>query len=239
MEIQKMILRNSDCYGRGRLIKPAGVMVHSMGVAQPDPYTFANRWNRPGVTVCPHAIVHENGVMQLLPWNFRGWHAGAEANGTHISFEICEPHGHTYNGGTMVGYDVAKNADYFKRVYGNAVELTAYLCKLYGLDPLKPGVVIDHAEGHKLGIASNHGDVSHWFPKHGKTMQDFRKDVAKFMEGENKVYNTIEEVPDWAREQVQWCIDNGVLSGTGSGLGLTYDNVRTLCWIHRAVNREV
>ena len=35
----------------------------------------------------------------------------------------------------------------------------------------------DDSEGHKLGIASNHGDVLHWFPKHGKSMDDFRADV--------------------------------------------------------------
>ena len=51
---------------------------------------------------------------------------------------------------------------------------TAYLCKTYGI---KVANVIDHKEGHALGIASNHGDVAHWFPKFGKSMDTFRKDV--------------------------------------------------------------
>ena len=59
------------------------------------------------------------------------------------------------------------------------------LCKEYDLDPLADGVVICHAEGHKRGVASNHADVLHWFPKHGKTMEDFRADVAKEMKGES------------------------------------------------------
>jgi hypothetical protein len=43
-------------------------------------------------------------------------------------------------------------------------------------------VIICHADGHKLGIASNHGDIYHWFKKHGKTMDDVRKDVKSIME---------------------------------------------------------
>jgi hypothetical protein len=30
-------------------------------------------------------------------------------------------------------------------------------------------------------MASNHGDVMHWFKKYDKTMDDVRKDVAKLM----------------------------------------------------------
>lgn len=59
------------------------------------------------------------------------------------------------------------------------MELTAYLCREYGLDPLEDGVVICHQEGARRGIASNHADVLHWFPMHGMTMDDFRADVAR------------------------------------------------------------
>ena len=37
--------------------------------------------------------------------------------------------------------------------------------------------IIDHSEGYKKGVASNHGDVAHWFPKFGKSMDTFRADV--------------------------------------------------------------
>ena len=49
-----------------------------------------------------------------------------------------------------------------------------YLSKLYGLTEKN---IICHCEGYKQGIASNHGDVMHWFPKHGKSMDTFRADV--------------------------------------------------------------
>lgn len=108
-------------------------------------------------------------AVQTLPWNHRGWHCGTgtsgrSANDTHISFEICE--------------DGLTDGAYFAQVYQTAVELTAMLCKEYGLDPLADGVVICHQEGYRRGVASNHADVLHWFPKHGKSMDDFRADVA-------------------------------------------------------------
>ena len=49
-----------------------------------------------------------------------------------------------------------------------------YLCELYGLTEQD---IICHCEGHDLGIASNHGDVLHWWPKHGKNMDTFRAAV--------------------------------------------------------------
>ena len=59
---------------------------------------------------------------------------------------------------------------------------------------MKDGVVICHSEGYKRGIASNHGDVMHWFPKHGKNMNPFRADVktqlAKLTESSSKPETT-------------------------------------------------
>lgn len=39
--------------------------------------------------------------------------------------------------------------------------------------------IICHCESYKQGIATNHSDVMHWFPKHGKSMDTFRKAEAK------------------------------------------------------------
>jgi hypothetical protein len=48
------------------------------------------------------------------------------------------------------------------------------LCREYGLDE---NDIICHCEGYKLGIASNHADVMHWFPRHGESMDTFRAAV--------------------------------------------------------------
>ena len=195
--IETQILTKNDCYQAGRTITPKGIMVHSAGVAQPDPEVFCRQWNRPGVEACVHAFVAEERIIQTLPWNWRGWHAGrgerGSANNTHISFECCEPAGHTYQGGTMVGYDTEKNQRYFQHIFENAVDLCALLCQKYHLDPLEPGVVLCHAEGHQQGIASNHADVLQWWPKHGVTMDDFRQSVYQKLQKEEEEPMTQEQ----------------------------------------------
>ena len=81
--------------------------------------------------------------------------------------------------GSHLAYNSANTAKYFESVWNNAVSLCATLCKQYGFDPMKD--IICHSEGYKAGIATNHADVTHWFPEHGKTMDDFRAEVKVVM----------------------------------------------------------
>ena len=193
MTLYQQLLTRNDCYAAGRTITPRGVMVHSTGANNPNVSRYVpgdealgvnrngNHWDRPGVSKCVHAFVGKIAdgsvaAVQTLPWDRRGWHAGTgtsgrSANDTHISFEICE--------------DGLDDPDYFAAVYRAAVELTALLCRQYGLDPLADGVVICHQEGYRRGIASNHADVFHWFPKFGRSMDDFRADVAALIREED------------------------------------------------------
>ena len=118
-------------------------------------------------------------TIQTMPWNYRPWGCGSGPKGScnngWIQFEICE--------------DDLNNKDYFEKTYKEACELTAYLCKMYNLDPhgivkmngVDVPVILCHADSHKLGLGSNHGDVLHWFKKYGKTMDDVRNDVAALL----------------------------------------------------------
>lgn len=185
MNLQKLILTNNACFKAGKTIIPKGIMVHSTGANNPwlkryvgpddgllGKNQYNNHWNKDkpdGRQVCVHGFIGKlaDGTIatyQTLPWNHRGWHSGGSANDTHIGFEICE--------------DGLTDTSYFNAVYKEAVELCAYLCKQYGLTEKN---IICHSEGYKLGIASNHGDVMHWFPKHGKSMDNFRADVGKLL----------------------------------------------------------
>lgn len=213
---QQMATKNK-CYITGRKITPCGVMVHSTGAnnpylrryVQPDdgrlgvnPYSNSfNEYQPGGRNVCPHAVIGKlaDGSVasyQILPWDVEGWHAGGEANTLgYIGFEICE--------------DGLDDAEYFAAVYDEAVALTAYLCGMYGFDPQGKTAqgyptVLCHSEGAALGIASNHGDVMHWFPRFGKTMDDFRADVAKRINsGEEDKPVTYEEEKAAATEWVK------------------------------------
>lgn len=122
------------------------------------------------------------GTVQTMPWNYKPWGCGSGKNGScnngWIQFEICE--------------DDLKNKEYFNAVYKEACEITAYLCKTYGIDPkgtVKVGnqnvpTILCHYDSYKYGLGSNHGDVYNWFNKYGKTMDDVRNDVAKLIEGD-------------------------------------------------------
>ena len=220
MNLNKLILTENACYKAGKKIQVKGIMVHSTGANNPWLKRYVgpddgklgknqnnNHWNTynpGGREVCVHAFIGKlaDGTVatyQTLPWDHRGWHAGGNANNTHIGFEICE--------------DGLTDGTYFKKVYTEAVELCAYLCKEYALTEKD---IICHSEGYKKGIASNHGDVMHWFPKHGKSMDTFRSDVKALLTEEKKP--VLDNTPAaWSKDAVDWAVANGLMAGNTNG----------------------
>lgn len=194
MRLYRQYLTENECYITGQKHTVKGIMVHSTGAnntylkryVQPDDGRLGvnqynnsmNRFRPDGRQVCPHAFIgrlNDGSIAtyQTLPWDIAGWHSGGGKNGNanfmgYIGFEICE--------------DDLTDTSYFNDVYREAAELCAYLCRLYGLDP--ESAVICHSEGYQKGIASNHSDVMHWFPRHGKTMDTFRDEVKAIIAGQ-------------------------------------------------------
>ena len=82
--------------------------------------------------------------------------------------------------GSLLKYDPEANSEYFKDVYRKAVYTAAHVIKELG-STVNDTNVLSHAEGYKKGIATNHADVGHWWPLHGKSMDDFRTDVKTYM----------------------------------------------------------
>jgi len=262
MNLRQCFLTGNECYYISTKIIPKGVMVHSTGANNPrisryvqpdDGYLgtniYANHWNvfhPDGENIAPHSYIGEDGrcaicggrqvcahafigrlengdiaTYQTLPWDVRGWHAGrSSGNDAYIGFEICE--------------DALRDSSYFNLVYQEAVELTAYLCSLFRLNPLEEGVVISHREGNLMGVASDHEDVEHWFSRFGKTMDNFRHDVKQKLkkassdeeEAENKEM-TIEEMTnvagtgdnpsEWAKAATDFCKEQGIFLGDSNG----------------------
>ena len=183
MNLNKVLATKNRCYLANRKMKPKGILMHSTGANNPNLRRYVapddgklgtpstEHWNQSKINVCVHAFIGKLkdgsiATYQILPFDVKCWGCGSGSKGsynnTHIQFEICE--------------DGLADATYFKKVYNEAVEFCAYLCKKYDISPSK---ITTHCDAHKAGYASNHGDVMHWFPKHGKNMDMFRADVKK------------------------------------------------------------
>ena len=188
MNLIESILTKNPCYLAGSKIKVKGLMLHSVGCSQPSASVFVRNWNTSTnvVQACVHGFIDANtgDVYQTLPWEHRGWHCGGDANSTHIGVEMCEPDCITYTkGANFTCSDTARAKVMVERTYKSAVELFAYLCNKYNLNPLADGVILAHSEAYKRGVASNHADPEHLWKglKLPYTMDSFRKDVNAAM----------------------------------------------------------
>ena len=200
------MMTNSTCYKGTKNFTPKGILWHSTGANNANVKRYVqptegdvnynelikllgknnngNDWNhierQAGVNAWIGKLADGTvATVQTLEWWQKPWGCGSgskgSCNSTHINFEICE--------------DALSDPTYFNKVYTEACELTAYLCKMYNLDPhgtvnvngVQAPVILCHNDAYKLGLGSNHADVLHWFNKHGKTMDDVRNDVAKLM----------------------------------------------------------
>ena len=141
-------------------------------------------------------------AVQTMPFDYRPWGCGSgskgSCNNTHIQFEICE--------------DALNDKAYFDACYKEACEMTAYLCKMYGIDPKGKTVcngvtvptIIDHTGSHSLGLGFNHGDIQHWSRKYGKTMENVRNDVAAILAADNKPVDPVIPASDKSDEEMIW-----------------------------------
>ena len=259
------MMTNSTCYKGTRTMQVKGILWHSTGANNPnlkryvqpsacDPNynqlmqllgknTGGNDWNhtehQAGLN-CWVGKLADGSVttIQTMPWNYRPWGCGSGKNGScnngWIQFEICE--------------DALNDRDYFNKVYKEACEITAYLCKMFNIDPhgtVKYGninvpTILCHQDSYQLGLGSNHGDVLHWFPKFGKTMNDVRNDVATLlnqqtneMEDDDMTDERVKEIckdviteqrkalqdndcGTWSQEARDWAISCGLIAGSGA-----------------------
>ena len=232
---------NNGAYTAGKFLTPKGAVNHSVGCAQPRADVFFNQMNKSSAGWAVNAILGdfhmgEGRIILTLPYNARPWGCGSGKNGSwnnsKIQWEICEPSGHTYAGGTMVNYDVKKNQEYFDRMWKLLVCWNVYMVDMFGYDISE---ICDHTEAAKAGYGSNHSDVNQWFPKHGKSMEALRNEVKaifdyteeddenmdakKFGELLLEYRATLQDndASSWSEESREWAVENGIIAGGGSG----------------------
>ena len=263
------MMTNSTCYKGTRTMAIKGVLWHSTGANNPTVKRYVqptegvanynqlievigknkngNDWNHitrnAGVNAWIGKLADGSvAAVQTLPWNYRPWGCGAGSKGScndgWIQFEICE--------------SSLSDVTYFNKIYKEACELTAYLCKMYGIDPngtiVHNGVTVPtilcHRDSAKLGLGSSHSDVMHWFKKHGKTMDDVRKDVAELINppavipvvnikendivkiASNATYASGKNVPSWVKKK-NWIVRE--VSGDRVVIDKSVDGKNSIC----------
>lgn len=198
MILKECFATNNRCYKTAEKANITGIVVHSTGANNPElrryvqptkgaanydavmddlgKNLYGNSWNTSLLSKCCHAFIGKNakGVIetyQILPWDYCCWGCGKGKNGSYnynpqarVQFEICE--------------DNLKNEAYFNAAMKEAIELCAYICKMYGFGVDK---ISSHKEAHAAGYASNHADIDHWLVKFGKDMKWFRAEVDKLL----------------------------------------------------------
>ena len=209
------MMTQSTCYKGTRKFTPKGVLWHSTGAnnpwlkryVQPDDNAadraewlnrlgknaYGNDWNhiecQAGLNFWIGKLADGTvAAVQTMPWDYRPWGCGSGSKGSgndlYIQFEICE--------------DNLNDKSYWDAVYKEACEMTAYLCKMFNINPkgtisyngMTVPTIIDHTGSHALGIGSNHGDVQHWSRKYGVTMETVRNDVAAILAGDGSTVTT-------------------------------------------------
>lgn len=197
------MMTQSTCYKGTGQMSVKGVLWHCTGAnnpqlrryVQPDDNAsnknellakigknqYGNDWNHVAVQAGLNAWIGKLAdgsvaSVQTMPWNYRPWGCGAGSRGScnngWIQFEICE--------------DALTDKTYFDAAYREACELTAYLCKMYNLNPkgtvsfngVNVPVILCHKDSSNLGLGSDHSDVYNWFNRYNKTMDNVRNDVA-------------------------------------------------------------
>ena len=168
---------------------------------------YKNDWNHIDRNTGVNAFIGKlaNGevtTVQIGPWTTHPWGCGSgdlgscngyiKKNGTSawtdqmwIQFECCDD-----------GYKDGKGTkEYFDKVYKEACELTAYLCKKFDIDPkgtvdyngAKVPTILCHKDSYELKLGNDHSDTRKWFKLYGKTMDDVRNDVATILAADRKV----------------------------------------------------
>lgn len=148
-------------------------------------------------------------------------------------------------GGVFVhtGIVIAANGSFFTTIEGNTNSGTTIIAnggavrkKSYNAANL-PGTVFirpDYSIVEEEAFDMNELEKYKALNDSAVAMLKVELEAIKAENSGKMVYNYIDDnMPEWARESVKWCVDNEIIKGTGSGLGLDDDKLWMCVVLHR------
>ena len=209
------------------------LILHSLGCARASADYQIERWNvSTNNSAIAHAVIDSNdgNVRQALEWGMYGWHVGSKGNKLSLGVEMCESDAIKYDKEKSWQFsilDMEKATQHCRTTYNSAVQLFAYLCKLFGLDPMTR--ILSHKEAWEKGIGGNHGDPENYWKglDMDYTMDGFRADVYDLLpaidtdtqEDETPAGNDMPfpDVPAnaWYADALKWAVEKKIVIPDG------------------------
>jgi N-acetylmuramoyl-L-alanine amidase CwlA len=217
-----------------KLKKVSKIAVHYVGnagsTAKGNRNYFESLKDNHAAYASAHYIIGINGeIIQCIPENEVAYCTN-QANSYSISIENCHP---------------LADGKFTEATRKSLIELCADICKRYNLNPATD--IIRHYDVTGKACPLYWVNNPHDFITFKKEVMDYmsggddmikidelEKRVEKLESAQEKVFATGADIPEWAKEAVDWAVDNEVLTGDLIGLNLTYTQLRLLVMLYRA-----
>lgn len=177
------------------------------------------------VKASAHYFVDESHIYTSVPVRDTAWHCGGKRQSSSGGkwYEKC-------TNANSIGIEMClwdKAGNIRENTVNNTIELTKYLMSVYNIPAEN---VIRHwdVNGKYCPQPFIGDDNTHW--------QSFKQRLTqpvKMEENKTMIYNTVEEVPEYARPTIQKLCDKGFLKGNETGLNLSMDMIRIFVVLDR------
>ena len=208
-----MMIFKQIAYNRSTRTQPIKyIVIHDTGnrSAGADAQSYFNYFNSANRDSSADFFVDDKDIWQVNDYaKYYTWHCGDGKGKYGITNQ------------NSIGVEMCINSDGdYENAYNNLIEVTKYLMD-------------------KLNITADYV-VRHYDASRKNCPQTFTEerwnDFKVRIKGETPmIYNYIDEnMPEWAREAVQWAADNGIVKGDGKGLKLDDKDLKVIVWLYRA-----
>ena len=226
---------------------PRNIVVHNTGNCVPADNEVAYML-RNNYEISFHAAVDDKKIIEAIPFGRNAWASGdgtglGNMYGIHI--EIC------YSNYVPANTSLSESEVYAKFAVAecNAAEYIASLLKHYGwgLDKVKkhqdfdgkycPHRTLDLGWQRFLNMVKGELDKLNKKEDDDMTTEQVKEIVQKENARINPTYDTLEQVPDYWREDIRTLMDRGILKGSGGKLGLTRSEAKGAVLVKRGLEK--